>query len=127
TDSGGLQEESTALGIPCLTLRENTERPITVTNGTNRVVGNRTADIISGVDAVLGSTAGPTRIPELWDGRAAERVAAVLARFLAAGGACVPGCRVLRIRGLRASRPSPTGPASSPPANSPRCCRIRLE
>jgi len=87
TDSGGLQEESTALGIPCLTLRENTERPITVTDGTNRVVGTRAADIISGVDAALASTAGPPRLPELWDGRAAERVARVLAGFLALGGA----------------------------------------
>src|SRR5262249_28816122 len=87
TDSGGLQEESTALGIPCLTLRENTERPITVTDGTNRVVGNRAADIIGGVDAALSSMAGPARMPELWDGRAAERVAGVFARFLAVGGA----------------------------------------
>jgi len=82
TDSGGLQEESTALGIPCLTLRENTERPITVTDGTNRVVGNRAAAIISGVDEALAATSEPKRLPELWDGRAAERVAVVLARFL---------------------------------------------
>jgi UDP-N-acetylglucosamine 2-epimerase (non-hydrolysing) len=81
TDSGGLQEESTALGIPCLTLRENTERPVTVTHGTNRVVGTKTADIVAGVQQAFASTA-PPRIPELWDGRAAERVAAVLTRFL---------------------------------------------
>ena len=87
TDSGGLQEESTALGISCLTLRDNTERPITVTNGTNRVVGNRAADIIRGVDTALGSMAEPKRIPELWDGRAAERVAGVLAKFLAVDAA----------------------------------------
>src|SRR5205807_9456420 len=61
TDSGGLQEESTALGIPCLTLRENTERPITVTEGTNRVVGTRTADILKGVEQALDSRA-PQRI-----------------------------------------------------------------
>lgn len=82
SDSGGLQEESTTLGIPCLTLRENTERPITVTNGTNRVVGDRAADIISGANAALATTSAPQRLPELWYGRAAERVAAVLARSL---------------------------------------------
>jgi UDP-N-acetylglucosamine 2-epimerase (non-hydrolysing) len=81
TDSGGLQEESTALGIPCLTLRENTERPITVTQGTNRVVGTRTDRIIDGFEQALRPGA-PRRIPELWDGRAGERVAAVITRFL---------------------------------------------
>ena len=81
TDSGGLQEESTALGIPCLTLRENTERPITVTHGTNRVVGTRTADIVDGFEQAVGA-ATPARMPELWDGRAAERIAAVIGRFL---------------------------------------------
>jgi UDP-N-acetylglucosamine 2-epimerase (non-hydrolysing) len=81
TDSGGLQEESTALGIPCLTLRENTERPITVTDGTNRVVGTQTANILAGVDEAL-TTTGATRIPELWDGHAAERIALTINRFL---------------------------------------------
>ena len=81
TDSGGLQEESTALGIPCLTLRENTERPVTVTHGTNRVVGTKTLDIVAGVDQLFASPP-PRRIPELWDGRAAERIAGVLTRFL---------------------------------------------
>jgi UDP-N-acetylglucosamine 2-epimerase (non-hydrolysing) len=81
TDSGGLQEESTALGIPCLTLRENTERPVTVTHGTNRVVGTHTADIMNGVERALDSTM-TKQIPELWDGRAAERIAAVIGRFL---------------------------------------------
>ena len=81
TDSGGLQEESTALGIPCLTLRENTERPITVSEGTNRVVGTRTADILEGVDRALGP-ATVARIPDLWDGRASERIADVISRFL---------------------------------------------
>jgi UDP-N-acetylglucosamine 2-epimerase (non-hydrolysing) len=81
TDSGGLQEESTALGIPCLTLRENTERPITVTDGTNRVVGTATADIVAGVERSLAAIA-PRRMPELWDGHAADRIAAVLTRFL---------------------------------------------
>src|SRR5436190_19637466 len=77
TDSGGLQEESTALGIPCLTLRENTERPVTVTDGTNRVVGTRTEDILAGVEQALASRE-PPRIPELWDGHASERIASVI-------------------------------------------------
>lgn len=81
TDSGGLQEESTALGIPCLTLRENTERPVTVTHGTNRVVGTRTADILDGVEQALGATA-ERRIPDLWDGHAAERIGDVITAFL---------------------------------------------
>jgi UDP-N-acetylglucosamine 2-epimerase (non-hydrolysing) len=81
TDSGGLQEESTALGIPCLTLRENTERPVTVTHGTNRVVGTRTADIVSGFEQALTQAAEAT-VPELWDGHAAERIADVIGKFL---------------------------------------------
>jgi UDP-N-acetylglucosamine 2-epimerase (non-hydrolysing) len=81
TDSGGLQEESTALGIPCLTLRENTERPVTVTHGTNRVVGTRTADIVGGFELALATTYDG-KIPELWDGHAADRIAGVIGRFL---------------------------------------------
>jgi UDP-N-acetylglucosamine 2-epimerase (non-hydrolysing) len=81
TDSGGLQEEATALGIPCLTLRENTERPVTVSEGTNRVVGTRTADILSGFEAALGSRGSP-RMPELWDGHAADRIARVITGYL---------------------------------------------
>ena len=82
TDSGGLQEESTALGIPCLTLRENTERPITVTHGTNQVVGTDTSTILAGFARAL-SPAGPALRPELWDGHTAERITRVLCRFLA--------------------------------------------
>jgi UDP-N-acetylglucosamine 2-epimerase (non-hydrolysing) len=81
TDSGGLQEESTALGIPCLTLRENTERPITVTNGTNQVVGTRTDAILEGFHRAMSDTRTPAR-PELWDGRTAERITRVLCKFL---------------------------------------------
>jgi UDP-N-acetylglucosamine 2-epimerase (non-hydrolysing) len=81
TDSGGLQEESTALGIPCLTLRENTERPVTVTNGTNTVVGTDTANILAGYRrATTGQV--PTRRPELWDGLTGTRIASVLQRCL---------------------------------------------
>jgi UDP-N-acetylglucosamine 2-epimerase (non-hydrolysing) len=76
TDSGGLQEETTALGVPCLTLRENTERPVTVTEGTNRVVGSDPARIVGTAAEILaGSGASAGRVPELWDGRAAERIA----------------------------------------------------
>jgi UDP-N-acetylglucosamine 2-epimerase (non-hydrolysing) len=81
TDSGGLQEESTALGIPCLTLRENTERPITVTQGTNQVVGSDTDAILAGFRRAC-SSARPAARPDLWDGRAAGRIAEVLCRFL---------------------------------------------
>jgi len=74
TDSGGLQEETTALGVPCFTLRENTERPVTVTEGTNTVVGTDPAAIRAGVAAVLSGGGKRGRIPELWDGRAALRI-----------------------------------------------------
>ncbi|HVZ23117.1 MAG TPA: UDP-N-acetylglucosamine 2-epimerase (non-hydrolyzing) [Vicinamibacterales bacterium] len=80
TDSGGLQEESTALGIPCLTLRENTERPVTVTHGTNRVVGTSPADIVAGYRAAVNGVDRKT--PELWDGRTAGRIRAVFETFL---------------------------------------------
>jgi UDP-N-acetylglucosamine 2-epimerase (non-hydrolysing) len=82
TDSGGLQEETTALGVPCLTLRENTERPITVTEGTNTVVGVDPQRIVMEAGAILATGGKRGRIPELWDGRAAERAAAVLAAEL---------------------------------------------
>jgi UDP-N-acetylglucosamine 2-epimerase (non-hydrolysing) len=81
SDSGGLQEESTALGIPCLTLRENTERPITVTHGTNRVVGTNPANILAGFGAAMGDTKLDRR-PPLWDGHTAERIATVLQKYL---------------------------------------------
>jgi UDP-N-acetylglucosamine 2-epimerase (non-hydrolysing) len=79
TDSGGLQEETTALGVPCLTLRENTERPVTVTEGTNRIVGSDPARIVGAADEILtGRQTVAGRAPELWDGRAAERIADAL-------------------------------------------------
>ena len=82
TDSGGLQEETTALGIPCLTIRENTERPITVEQGSNTMVGSNRAAILDGVDEILAGGGKCGRIPEYWDGRAAERIAADLAQWL---------------------------------------------
>lgn len=78
TDSGGLQEETTALGIRCLTLRESTERPVTITDGTNRLVGVDTRNILAEADDMLARPPAARR-PALWDGRAAERIAAVLA------------------------------------------------
>ncbi len=79
TDSGGLQEETTALGVRCVTLRHNTERPVTITHGTNRLAGTDSEAIVA---AVTRSLAAPpsSRRPPLWDGRAAERIAAVMAK-----------------------------------------------
>jgi UDP-N-acetylglucosamine 2-epimerase (non-hydrolysing) len=77
TDSGGVQEETTVLGVPCLTLRDTTERPITVTEGTNQLVGRDPARIVAAARAVLADPPPPRR-PALWDGHAARRIAAVL-------------------------------------------------
>lgn len=79
TDSGGLQEETTALGIPCLTLRENTERPVTVSEGTNVVVGVDPARILAEAGAILAGRGKQGRRPEFWDGHAAERILKALA------------------------------------------------
>jgi UDP-N-acetylglucosamine 2-epimerase (non-hydrolysing) len=88
TDSGGLQEETTALGVPCLTLRENTERPITIEQGTNTLVGLSHSLILQEVDNVLAGRGKRGRVPELWDGRTAERIAADVHQWLyAAPGA----------------------------------------
>jgi UDP-N-acetylglucosamine 2-epimerase (non-hydrolysing) len=83
TDSGGLQEETTALGVPCLTLRANTERPITVDEGTNTMVGDDRVAILQCVDEILAGRGKRGRMPEYWDGHAAERIAADLGAWLA--------------------------------------------
>ncbi|MFO1204692.1 MAG: UDP-N-acetylglucosamine 2-epimerase (non-hydrolyzing) [Burkholderiales bacterium] len=79
TDSGGLQEETTALGIPCLTLRDVTERPITLSEGTNRLVGRSCTAIVSAVDDILDGNCRLGRRPPLWDGLASERIVEALA------------------------------------------------
>ena len=82
TDSGGLQEETTVLGVPCITLRDNTERPVTVEQGTNTVVGHDRQQVMSIVSDVLRNGGKQGRTPELWDGKAAIRIKSVLADWL---------------------------------------------
>jgi UDP-N-acetylglucosamine 2-epimerase (non-hydrolysing) len=80
TDSGGIQEETTILGVPCLTVRENTERPVTVEQGTNQVVGTDPQRILAGYERIrAGGITG--RVPELWDGQAATRIVDILSRM----------------------------------------------
>jgi UDP-N-acetylglucosamine 2-epimerase (non-hydrolysing) len=78
TDSGGIQEETTYLGTPCLTLRENTERPITVEIGTNILLGRNTSSLLLELEAILAGQGKTGAIPPLWDGRAAERIAKII-------------------------------------------------
>jgi UDP-N-acetylglucosamine 2-epimerase (non-hydrolysing) len=74
TDSGGIQEETTYFGIPCLTLRPNTERPITITQGTNKLVKLETKEIIKEANLILKRNTKKGKIPEYWDGHTAERI-----------------------------------------------------
>jgi UDP-N-acetylglucosamine 2-epimerase (non-hydrolysing) len=74
TDSGGVQEETTVLGTPCLTIRQNTERPVTITEGTNVLVGTSQAKIVSEARQILDGRGKSGRVPKYWDGKAAERI-----------------------------------------------------
>ena len=80
TDSGGLQEESTALGVPCLTLRENTERPITCELGTGTLIGNSSSRLMEEFRSIMDGEYKKGQVPELWDGNAARRIASILCR-----------------------------------------------
>jgi UDP-N-acetylglucosamine 2-epimerase (non-hydrolysing) len=79
TDSGGIQEETTVLGVPCFTLRDNTERPVTITQGTNTLVGSDAGRLHEAFRELQKGRRTAGRLPELWDGRAGERIAAILA------------------------------------------------
>lgn len=81
TDSGGIQEETTALNVPCLTLRHNTERPVTVDQGSNRLVGTDPQAILGGVDEVLAGDWRSAERPSMWDGQASQRIAEVIQRW----------------------------------------------
>ena len=85
TDSGGVQEETTALGVPCLTVRDNTERPITIAEGTNILVGRSPEALLAAAKNILQSGGKTGRIPELWDGKAAIRIADKIMTFLDSG------------------------------------------
>ncbi|ARU56163.1 UDP-N-acetylglucosamine 2-epimerase [Oleiphilus messinensis] len=87
TDSGGIQEETTALGVPCITMRHNTERWITVTEGTNTIVGTDSAKIKSEYQAIIDGKGKAGRQPELWDGQAAKRIAADIREWLVSNAA----------------------------------------
>jgi len=78
TDSGGVQEETAYLGVPCLTLRPNTERPVTIESGMNRLVASKASDIVSAVNTMVAQGKAKHTIPELWDGHTSERIAKIL-------------------------------------------------
>ncbi|MFQ5685028.1 MAG: non-hydrolyzing UDP-N-acetylglucosamine 2-epimerase [Candidatus Scalindua sp.] len=82
TDSGGIQEETTALGIPCFTIRENTERPVTVEEGTNTLVGNKKESILNEYSNFKNGNSKSAKIPELWDGKSAERIVNVILKAM---------------------------------------------
>ena len=83
TDSGGLQEETTALDIPCLTIRENTERPITIDQGSNILVGTDADKIRTEAFKILDGHGKSGKVPELWDGKASERIRDAVMKYLA--------------------------------------------
>ena len=92
TDSGGIQEETTALAVPCLTMRENTERPVTVDEGTNLVVGRDRTRILACVEDIMTNGGKRGRVPRLWDGHAAKRIAADLDTWLSKRGIAATPC-----------------------------------
>jgi UDP-N-acetylglucosamine 2-epimerase (non-hydrolysing) len=83
TDSGGIQEETTYMNIPCLTIRPTTERPVTIWEGTNKLI--KVDDIMAEVDLILQGKGKTGKIPKYWDGKTAERIAAVLIKKLKSG------------------------------------------
>lgn len=85
TDSGGIQEETTALGVACVTLRDNTERPVTVEEGTNMLAGTQRSAILAAVDGILAHGGKTGRIPQYWDGAASVRIAETVRRWIANG------------------------------------------
>jgi UDP-N-acetylglucosamine 2-epimerase (non-hydrolysing) len=95
TDSGGIQEETTILQVPCLTIRENTERPVTITQGTNQLVGTNPENILNAAYALLDAAFPVDRVPDLWDGRAAVRILDILERTSA------PPATTNKLRGPR--------------------------
>jgi len=82
TDSGGIQEESTYLGIPCITMRDNTERPITVEVGSNYLIGLNISEVIKVGNNIINGKMKSHAIPELWDGHAAERIVKIIVDYL---------------------------------------------
>jgi UDP-N-acetylglucosamine 2-epimerase (non-hydrolysing) len=78
TDSGGIQEETTALKIPCITMRENTERPVTVTSGTNTIVGNDVNKLFRVFRRIMNGTYKKGKIPKYWDGNSGKRIVKIL-------------------------------------------------
>ena len=81
TDSGGIQEETTILRVPCLTLRENTERPVTCQIGSNQLMGTQTESILAGYRKIMNGELDDPQIPPLWDGKAAQRISEILSRL----------------------------------------------
>ncbi len=90
TDSGGIQEETTVLGVPCLTVRENTERPVTISEGTNTLIGTNPEAMLRAVSQVLRGPRRAGRTPALWDGQAAQRIVAILVETLSHSRSTTP-------------------------------------